>query len=1431
MVRFNLLYKNRQGTQNAVDNGEPKIFGVGNHWHTTWRSYVEAIPGNTTNFWVYLGDGTATLFSSNIVDYVSRARLTQSTTTNIIEFSDGSKNYYGFQTNLGGVTRYFITRKEDPQGNGLSFSYLVTNNSIRLDTVTDPDNRTITFQYTSTGIYSNLLTKLIGPHGLTNTLQYDSSGNLTNITDVIGLTSRMQYDGTNLTALITPYGTNTYTYFSASNQMYAIHVNEQNTRYNFFLYRDEVEGGKVPNSYSSYQPGTTNAGYFSLANSFDGSNSHQRNSFHWNPRQYEHLSDSIRTNLANGIFSVSNLTTADYSIARQKHWLKAAGGTNTGCTISLQRDASPDGTLQGQVHWYDYTAKSGGNVDREGTSIRPTFTAWKLPNGECRLKYFDRNELGHMTNKVETYTESDGTCRLRTNQYFYAANNIDLIRKVQILGSTSRQVGSNLFNAYHQVVTNYDALGQITSYAYNGNRQLTTMKAAGGLTRTHNYNSAGTWSNFVSSTILNEIGRTNNYSFSNGYVFSKTDARGLALTFSADLAGRLLSKSYPDGTRETHLYDRLDPVKHIDRLNCTNQYVYNGLRQRTQEIDPRSSTSTYSYCSCGALDSVTDPVGKTTQLTYDLQSRRCTVTFAGSGTITNNYNLIGQLTNVIDSAGASVTNAYNNQGRICRTDAAAGCLNLTTFDIEDHPINVIDSNSVTNSYTFDQLGRVVQRTDGNGITDTLGYSALGVIVRTNQLGATNWWAYDAAGRRTAATNANGEITLYTYNSAGDLIKLRDAKGNETSWGYDQYGRVTSKTNANGTEILRYAYDANGRLTNRWTLAKGNTAYGYDSAGNLTNIHYPNSPDVSMQYDANNRVTNMVDAAGTSSFTYTDFGALLSEDGPWESDKVTYSYTTNQLRGSFALQQPSSGSWQQTYSYDTANRLTTIISPAGTFTYTYDPTAHQQISKIALPNSSSVTNAYDALGRMTGTYLKNSGGSPINSHEYSYDAANRVTRQIQSEGNYVDYTYDAVGQLKSATGKESGGGTNRWNEQFGYSYDGVGNLLNRTNGTLIQTFSVNPLNQLTNVSRNGKYSVAGTTWGSATNVTVADNGNAAGMAIRYSDATFVRTNISLLDGTNTFTAAAQDSYGRSDNNTVTSYLPASNQIAYDGNGNMTTNGSRVFDYDDEDQLIRITEPNAWKSEFTYDGRMRRRIRKEFTLSGSAWVQTNEVHYVYDGKLVVQERDALNQVVATYTRGLDLSGTTHGAGGIGGLLARIDGRTLCAAFYHADRLGNVTLLLDSNEKLLAKYRYEPFGNLIMESGSLSEVNNYRFSSMETHPNSGLVAYRYRLYDANLQRWTAADPIGEADGPNRFWFVRNSPCQYVDPDGTSPLAAAIIPAAVLVLGVAAIVCYCDWSNRHPPTCPTGTTATAASYVGFGVTIPCGYQCTTSGGGGGKK
>jgi hypothetical protein len=79
-------------------------------------------------------------------------------------------------------------------------------------------------------------------------------------------------------------------------------------------------------------------------------------------------------------------------------------------------------------------------------------------------------------------------------------------------------------------------------------------------------------------------------------------------------------------------------------------------------------------------------------------------------------------------------------------------------------------------------------------------------------------------------------------------------------------------------------------------------------------------------------------------------------------------------------------------------------------------------------------------------------------------------------------------LQTAVGKEPGGVTNRLHEQFGYTYDAAGNLHYRTNNTLVQTLSVNNLNELTGGSRSGLTTVSGSTTMAATNALVTLEGS-------------------------------------------------------------------------------------------------------------------------------------------------------------------------------------------------------------------------------------------------------------------------------------------------------------------------------------------------------
>ncbi len=506
--------------------------------------------------------------------------------------------------------------------------------------------------------------------------------------------------------------------------------------------------------------------------------------------------------------------------------------------------------------------------------------------------------------------------------------------------------------------------------------------------------------------------------------------------------------------------------------------------------------------------------------------------------------------------------------------------------------------------------------------------------------------------------------------------------------------------------------------------------------------YPVSPSLQFAYDALNRLTNMVDGVGTTAYGYDAAGQLLSEDGPWADDTVSYTYN-NRLRTGLSVQAPNADAWTQSYGYDSARRLTSVTSPAGAFSYTYDPVELQRVDELSLPNGALITNRFDGNARLLSTALKNSSGTALDSQGYAYNTASQRTSETNTAGDYRNYSYDNAGELLTAIGREADGTTNRWQEQFGYRYDSAGNLSFRTNGSLIENFMVNNLNELTSNTNSGALTVAGSTTSLATNVTVNTSN-----AVLYADATFASTNQPWASGANTYTAIAHDVYNRWSTNGVTVTLLNTNGYTYDSNGNLLSDGTRNFTYDDENELISAWVANGWSNNFAYDGKMRRRIESDYTWNGGSWVQTNEVCFVYDGNVVMQERDVNNLPQVTYTRGNDLSGTLQGAGGIGGLLARTQNPQMldpatqpqATAYYHADGNGNITFLVNAYQVQAAKYLYDPYGNLLAMSGSLAGANKYRFSSKEWNDNAGLYYYLYRFYDPNLQRWPNRDPLGD-------------------------------------------------------------------------------------------
>ena len=1336
-VPVTLAYKQRNNRMNGTTSyGNQPNFGPG--WEFSWLSYIEfhVSAGQPVIDHAYMSMGGDRYYVPDGVtkEYHSLSTCTALTTyTFEIDYPSGARDIYGFTYFApNGNCSALLTKHIDSRNRTNNFNYTTLfypfNSNVQyvqLSSMVDFNGRTNTLLYASTN--PGVIKEIDDPYGNKATFAYDGGWYLTNIVNAAGLSSSFAYAGVGgaISSFTTPYGTQSFVhtnltlpggYLGLTNYVVrAVEIIEPDSNRQMYGYRDlssklnpSDNTSLLPYSYTSGQVPNTSP----IGNTLNNLDMDARNSFYWSRAAYAQLSTVWNIGGGGCAHDVNcGLTVTDYLYARLRHWLGATSQTPAELTdtLDMERAGSLDGTTEGPKVWYDYPGKSV--AQKIGTMPAVSLVGVVLPDGSTSFQNFQLSSLGSTTNTIGTYS-SGGSVLLRTNSAIFFPNGIDLC---ELYGPTNECLAAFGYDSNHQPIQVTNSVNEVTSITYDSTtREVTGQTSPSGLTTTNLYYSAFPNQGLVQTAIDLQIYRTNSFTYTNGLVYTSSDARGLVTTNKYDAFYRTTASSNPNGS-VSYLYSNLDLIQTVDRLGNTNRYIFNSLHQKISDIDSLGRTNLYSYHITGGLEYFTNPLGEVTRNFYDLWGRSIGTLSADGSWVTNRYNLMGQVTNTTDSAGSSITNWFNNQGLLATSSNAFGQISFAAYDNRDRVTNSVDANGISVNTTYDILNRVWTKTNPDGGVEKFLYSVRGLVGYTNQLAFITRSDFDLAGRKTAETNANSEVVRFTYNAAGDRIKLTDGKSQDTTWGYDLFGRVTSETNAASAVVFKFQYDANNRLTNRWSAAKGTTVYSYDAVGNRTLVNYPVSTDSTLAYDALNRATNMVDAAGTTAFTYNNAGLLQSEDGPWAYDTVTYSYA-NKLRTGLSLQEPSASDWTESYGYDSAKRLTSLTSPAGAFGYVYTSgcgcPSGSLVKKITLPNGAYITNNFDAMARMMDTTLKNSGNTSLDSRAYLYNVGSQRTKETRFDGSYVDFTYDAIGQLKSALGKESGGST-RLHEQYGYAYDAAGNLNNRTNNALIQTFNVNNKNELTTGTRSGTLTVAGTTSSNATSVTV----NRL-TATRYGDYTFAKSGFSLADGNNTFTAVAQDALSRSDSVTNTAYLPATVNFGYDSNGNLLTDGKRGFDYDDENQLIRVTVTNSWKTEFSYDGQRRRRVRKEYAWQSGAWTQSAEVRYIYDGNLVIQERDVHNIPLVSYTRGRDLSGRLQGAGGIGGLLGRTDNTSflsqpsLAHVYYLADGNGNVSALLNSTQALVAKYLYDAYGNLISSSGPLAEVNLYRFSSKRAY-----------------------------------------------------------------------------------------------------------------------
>jgi YD repeat-containing protein len=101
-----------------------------------------------------------------------------------------------------------------------------------------------------------------------------------------------------------------------------------------------------------------------------------------------------------------------------------------------------------------------------------------------------------------------------------------------------------------------------------------------------------------------------------GRVRATTESAGYTLMFDYDYLGRVTQVTYPDGTYSQVVYDKLDAALSHDRRGNWTRSTYNAVRQLTSVQDALGRLTSFDWCSCGALESLTDPLGRVTAKIY-----------------------------------------------------------------------------------------------------------------------------------------------------------------------------------------------------------------------------------------------------------------------------------------------------------------------------------------------------------------------------------------------------------------------------------------------------------------------------------------------------------------------------------------------------------------------------------------------------------------------------------------------------------------------------------------------------------------------------------------------------------------------------------------------------------------------------------------------
>jgi RHS repeat-associated protein len=434
------------------------------------------------------------------------------------------------------------------------------------------------------------------------------------------------------------------------------------------------------------------------------------------------------------------------------------------------------------------------------------------------------------------------------------------------------------------------------------------------------------------------------------------------------------------------------------------------------------------------------------------------------------YNARGQETRVAISGfhpdgtpvSRTTTAEYNGPlGQLSKVDGPrTDVLDVTTYtyDLTTQRLKSVRDAAgvdVRSNILFNALGQIASETRPNGVSISYTYVPGNALLAsvTEQAGSVTRrtaWTYTMRQQVQSITFSDGVNPVqeihFDYDYAGDLIYAgarrnwlephlqepyitftRDRSGNVTAkaiqdtrnndWAYqldstfDAYNRVDAVVAANN--IIDFDFHPEGTLSKVVDGRSQTTTYGYDDFARLTQKLQPGAVPTSLDYDVHGRQDFVADAnQAQTRFEFDDLGNQLVEQSP---DRGT-TRRTHDTAGN-ALTLTDANGQLTSLTHDALNRVKTLDRTGTEYdeTYSYDGCLNGvgRLCRIATSNGEAVDFEYDAFGNIV--KLTNNGIAV----GYAYDGAGKVVRIVYPSGRVVNYVHDVHGQVVAVTVTDGG----------------------------------------------------------------------------------------------------------------------------------------------------------------------------------------------------------------------------------------------------------------------------------------------------------------------------------------------------------------------------------------------------------------------------